>query len=458
MPHSIFELFKVGVGPSSSHTVGPMAAAAGFATFLTEQKLLEQTFKVKVDLYGSLALTGLGHATDIACVMGLMGELPETIEADDIPTMVSMVKGSRDLPLAGQRFVPFDWSQDIVFHNDTFLPEHPNGMTCTAYDLKGNVVAEKTYFSIGGGAIVAKGLTEQATTSTSPLPYPFSSGNKLLALCKKHQLTIAEIMLANEQARSTEDPQIGLDHIWSVMDQCIERGIAQTGVLPGSLKLKRRANKISVDLSARKKRGEQVDSQEWVNLYAMAVNEENAAGGKVVTAPTNGAAGVIPAVLAYYIHFTAHKEQDCVQTGIHHFLATAAAIGSLYKANASISAAEVGCQGEIGVACSMAAAGLTEVLGGTPEQVENAAEIAMEHNLGLTCDPIDGLVQVPCIERNTMGAVKAINACRLALSGDGSHHVSLDDVVKTMHQTGLDMMNHYKETSLGGLAINVTAC
>ena len=458
MPHSIFELFKVGVGPSSSHTVGPMAAAAGFATSLTEQKLLEQTFKVKVDLYGSLALTGLGHATDIACVMGLMGELPETIEADDIPTMVSMVKGSRDLPLAGKRFVPFDWSQDIVFHNNTFLPEHPNGMTFTAYDQQGEVVAEKTYFSIGGGAIVAKGATEQATTSASPLPYPFSSGNKLLALCKEHQLTIAEIMLANEQARSTEDPRIGLDHIWSVMDQCIERGIAQTGVLPGSLKLKRRANKISEDLSARKKRGEQVDSQEWVNLYAMAVNEENAAGGKVVTAPTNGAAGVIPAVLAYYIHFTAHKEQDCVQTGIHYFLATAAAIGSLYKTNASISAAEVGCQGEIGVACSMAAAGLTEVLGGTPEQVENAAEIAMEHNLGLTCDPIDGLVQVPCIERNTMGAVKAINACRLALSGDGSHHVSLDDVVKTMHQTGLDMMNHYKETSLGGLAINVTAC
>ena len=458
MPHSIFELFKVGVGPSSSHTVGPMAAAAGFATFLKEQELLEQTFKVRVDLYGSLALTGLGHATDIACVMGLMGELPETIEADDIPTMVSMVKGSRDLPLAGKRFVPFDWSQDIVFHNNTFLPEHPNGMTFTAYDQQGEVVAEKTYFSIGGGAIVAKGATEQATTSASPLPYPFSSGNKLLALCKEHQLTIAEIMLANEQARSTEDPRIGLDHIWSVMDQCIERGIAQTGVLPGSLKLKRRANKISVDLSARKKRGEQVDSQEWVNLYAMAVNEENAAGGKVVTAPTNGAAGVIPAVLAYYIHFTAHKEQDCVQTGIHYFLATAAAIGSLYKTNASISAAEVGCQGEIGVACSMAAAGLTEVLGGTPEQVENAAEIAMEHNLGLTCDPIDGLVQVPCIERNTMGAVKAINACRLALSGDGSHHVSLDDVVKTMHQTGLDMMNHYKETSLGGLAINVTAC
>ena len=458
MPHSIFELFKVGVGPSSSHTVGPMAAAAGFATFLVEQELLDQTFSVKVDLYGSLALTGLGHATDIACVMGLMGELPETIEADDIPTMVSMVKGSRDLPLAGKRFVPFDWSKDIVFYNDTFLPEHPNGMTCTVYDQEGKIVAEKTYFSIGGGAIVAKGDAEQEAASTSPLPYPFSSGNKLLALCKEHQLTIAEIMLANEQARNDEDPTARLDHVWSVMDQCIKRGVAQTGVLPGSLKLKRRANKIHQDLTAREERGEQVDSQEWVNLYAMAVNEENAAGGKVVTAPTNGAAGVIPAVLAYYIQFVAPKNQDNVQKGIHDFLATSAAIGSLYKTNASISAAEVGCQGEIGVACSMAAAGLTEVMGGTPEQVENAAEIAMEHNLGLTCDPIDGLVQVPCIERNTMGAVKAINACRLALSGDGSHHVSLDDVVKTMHQTGLDMMNHYKETSLGGLAINVTAC
>ncbi|WP_407334050.1 L-serine ammonia-lyase [Enterovibrio sp. 27052020O] len=466
MSHSMFDLFKIGVGPSSSHTVGPMLASARFASALRELEQLHSVETVRVELYGSLALTGKGHATDVACVMGLMGEWPDTINSDDIPTMAAMVKGSKELPLDGHRFIPFDWDTDLVFHFDQVLPEHPNGMTLTASGKDGESLLSRTYFSVGGGFVVEKGETDALASDFKP-PFPFSSAVELLAHCEKEQKSIAQLMFINELARAKHSDKRAtmktvnaqIDAIWQVMLACIERGIEQDGVLPGGLELKRRAKKLHDCILKKDTDGLPVDTNDWVNMYAMAVNEENAAGGRVVTAPTNGAAGVIPAVLAYYHKFVAPNNID----GIRTFLATAAAIGSLYKTNASISAAEVGCQGEIGVACSMAAAGLAAAMNATPEQIENAAEIGMEHNLGLTCDPINGLVQVPCIERNTMGAVKAINATRLALNGDGSHHVSLDSVIKTMHETGLDMMSKYKETSQGGLAtnaiaINVVAC
>ncbi|PMN70315.1 L-serine ammonia-lyase [Enterovibrio norvegicus] len=466
MSHSMFDLFKIGVGPSSSHTVGPMVAAARFAANLREEALLHNTHKVSIELFGSLALTGKGHATDIACVMGLMGEWPDSINSDDIPTMCNMVKGSKELPLDGHRFIPFDWDVDLVFHFDKVLPEHPNGMTLTAMGENDDILLCKTYFSVGGGFVVEKGETDALASDFSP-PNTFSSAVELLEHCKTQNKSIADIMFANELARAKHQDKKAtmdavnqqIDAIWQVMLACIERGIEQEGTLPGGLQLKRRAKKLRDCIKRKDTDGLPVDSNDWVNMYAMAVNEENAAGGRVVTAPTNGAAGVIPAVLAYYNKFVSPNNMD----GIRTFLAVAAAIGSLYKTNASISAAEVGCQGEIGVACSMAAAGLAAAMGATPAQIENAAEIGMEHNLGLTCDPINGLVQVPCIERNTMGAVKAINATRLALNGDGEHHVSLDSVIKTMHETGLDMMSKYKETSQGGLAtntiaINVVAC
>ncbi|MDD1793461.1 L-serine ammonia-lyase [Enterovibrio makurazakiensis] len=466
MSHSMFDLFKIGVGPSSSHTVGPMLASARFASALRDQELLHNVEKVRVELYGSLALTGKGHATDVACVMGLMGEWPDTINSDDIPTLAAMVKGSKELPLDGHRFIPFDWEADLVFHFDKVLPEHPNGMTLTAFGKSDEALLSCTYFSVGGGFVVKKGETDALASDFQP-PFPFSSAVELLAHCESEKKSIAQIMFINELARAKrEDKKATIDTVneqvdalWQVMFACIERGVAQDGVLPGGLELKRRAKKLHDCILKKDTDGLPVDTNDWVNMYAMAVNEENAAGGRVVTAPTNGAAGVIPAVLAYYNKFVSPNNDE----GIRIFLATAAAIGSLYKTNASISAAEVGCQGEIGVACSMAAAGLAAAMDATPEQIENAAEIGMEHNLGLTCDPINGLVQVPCIERNTMGAVKAINATRLALNGDGSHHVSLDSVIKTMHETGLDMMSKYKETSQGGLAtnaiaINVVAC
>ncbi|WP_028022042.1 L-serine ammonia-lyase [Enterovibrio calviensis] len=466
MSHSMFDLFKIGVGPSSSHTVGPMLASARFASALRDNELLHSVEKVRVELYGSLALTGKGHATDVACVMGLMGEWPDTINSDDIPTMTAMVKGSKELPLDGHRFIPFDWETDLVFHFDKVLPEHPNGMTLTAFGESDEELLSCTYFSVGGGFVVKKGETDALASDFKP-PFPFSSAVELLAHCESEQKSISQIMFLNELARAKHDDKKAtinsvneqVDAIWEVMLACIERGIVEDGVLPGGLELKRRAKKLHDSILKKDTDGLPVDTNDWVNMYAMAVNEENAAGGRVVTAPTNGAAGVIPAVLAYYNKFVSPNNDE----GIRTFLATAAAIGSLYKTNASISAAEVGCQGEIGVACSMAAAGLAAAMDATPEQIENAAEIGMEHNLGLTCDPINGLVQVPCIERNTMGAVKAINATRLALSGDGSHHVSLDSVIKTMHETGLDMMSKYKETSQGGLAtnaiaINVVAC
>ncbi len=466
MSHSMFDLFKIGVGPSSSHTVGPMVACARFSQFAIQTLSLDAIHRVSVDLYGSLALTGKGHATDVACVMGLMGEMPATIESDEIDTMTKMVKNGGELPFTGRHYIRFNWEADIAFHYEKVLPEHPNGMTVSAYDKAGDCLTSKTYFSVGGGFVVEEGETDALATDFTP-PYPFNSAAELLEQCAKTDMTISELMFTNEIAQAQyADPSAtretvnqGLDHIWQVMRDCIDRGVQQGGVLPGGLNINRRAKGMYDAIHDKQAHGLPTDSNDWVNLFAMAVNEENAAGGRVVTAPTNGAAGVIPAVLAYYDKFVSPNNPD----GIRTFMATSAAIGSLYKTNASISAAEVGCQGEIGVACSMAAAGLAAAMGASNQQIENAAEIGMEHNLGLTCDPIDGLVQVPCIERNTMGAVKAINATRLALGGDGQHHVSLDSVIKTMHETGLDMMSKYKETSQGGLAtnvipINVVAC
>ncbi len=455
MAHSIFDLFKIGIGPSSSHTVGPMVAGNRFAKALLESELLDKVRSVRVDLFGSLALTGKGHATDNACILGLMAEAPDTIDADKIPQLLALVKDTGELPLAGKCWVYFDQGKDLVFHYQTFLPQHPNGMTISAKDEHGVVLISQTYFSVGGGFVVNEADIDSQADSSEPaltLAYPYESARELLDHCQQTGKSIAEITLDNEAAQGQQDVHQRALALWRVMSDCIDRGLTQGGVLPGSIKLKRRAKELHQKLITSKEQ-DQLDTLDWVNLFAMAVNEENAAGGRVVTAPTNGAAGVIPAVLAWFIRFKSDSEQEIVN-----FIATAGAIGLLYKRNASISAAEVGCQGEIGVACSMAAAGLTAALGGTPEQVENAAEIGMEHNLGLTCDPIDGLVQVPCIERNTMGAVKAINASRLALQSDGAHHVHLDDVIKTMHQTGLDMMSKYKETSQGGLAINVIAC
>jgi len=453
MAHSIFDLFKIGVGPSSSHTVGPMVAGNRFVAQLAQSPMLTKTARVTVNLYGSLALTGKGHATDTASILGLMAQAPSTIDPDQAPLMLTQVTQTGQLLLAGTTSIDFDQQRDIIFNFTEFLPQHPNGMLISAFDRDGELLHSKTYFSVGGGFVLNEDELDQSTQAPTNLPYPFDNARELLAHCKQHGLSIPELVLANENALGTANIDGKITEMWQVMAACIKRGIATDGVLPGSLKLKRRAYAMHQRL-LNCDGSDQFDTLDWVNLYAMAVNEENAAGGRVVTAPTNGAAGVIPAVIAWYLKFKCSDEAK----GISDFMTTAAAIGMLYKKNASISAAEVGCQGEIGVACSMAAGGLTAAMGGTPEQVENAAEIGMEHNLGLTCDPINGLVQVPCIERNTMGALKAINASRLALQSDGVHHVHLDDVIKTMHQTGLDMMSKYKETSQGGLAINVIAC
>jgi L-serine dehydratase len=453
MAHSIFDLFKIGVGPSSSHTVGPMIACNRFVASLKQLYLLSDTTRVRIDLYGSLALTGRGHATDTACILGLMAETPSEVDPDNIQLYIDRVKDNNELILAGDRTINFNISDDLCFNFTEFLEQHANGMQVCAYDKHNNALLSRRYFSIGGGFVVDESEITQQKHEQVRLPYAYDSARELHVFCQQENKSIAEIMLINEKQLGSEDIESRILKIWRVMDACIKRGIKTPGVLPGSLKLKRRAHQMHQRLTD-KSSNSNLDTLDWLNLFAMATNEENAAGGRVVTAPTNGAAGVIPAVLAWYLKF--HSKDD--EKAIIEFLATAAAIGLLYHRNASISAAEVGCQGEIGVACSMAAGGLTAVMGGTPMQVENAAEIGMEHNLGLTCDPIDGLVQVPCIERNTMGAVKAINASKLAMQYDGIHHVHLDDVIATMHQTGLDMMSKYKETSLGGLAINVVAC
>ena len=458
MAISVFDMFSIGIGPSSSHTVGPMRAAKRFVARLQENNLLGNTVKVKAELYGSLGATGKGHGSDKAVLLGLEGEQPDLVDIDSIEPRLDAMAKNKKLNLAGIKLLDFDPATDLVFFKRQTLPAHPNGMKFYAYAADGAELLQRTYYSVGGGFIVSGDVNpdDPIVEDKTPIKYPFSSGTELLALCKQHGLSISTLMLENEKSwRTEQEVRDGLLRIWKTMEACVIRGCEKEGILPGGLKVKRRApalfRKLKSEQSSTK---DPLHVMDWVDLYALAVNEENAAGGRVVTAPTNGAAGIIPAVAHYFRVFHPHADED----GIVRYLLTAAAIGILYKINASISGAEVGCQGEVGVACSMAAGALTEVLGGSPEQVENAAEIGMEHNLGLTCDPVGGLVQVPCIERNAMGAIKAINASRLALRGDGSHKVSLDKVIKTMRQTGADMNSKYKETARGGLAVNIIEC
>lgn len=455
----VFDLFKIGIGPSSSHSVGPMRAAEAFLSELTDKRKFDQVHRVQVDLYGSLALTGLGHATDVAVLMGLTGETPDEINPDSVAGKLERIRESRQLVLGGRCKISFRESTDLIFNRRKTLDAHPNAMRLQAFaNANANEpIHESTYFSTGGGFIVREGAQPACASDVPEVPYPFASGRELLELTEQHQCSFSDLARSNERVfRSDSEISDGLQRIWTVMRHCVERGCRTGGILPGGLNVERRAAALFQTLSGQddSARSDPMHVLDWVDLYALAVNEENAAGGRVVTAPTNGAAGIIPAVLHYLVRFCA----DVNDQTIEQFLLTAAVIGSLYKRNASISGAEVGCQGEVGVACSMAAGALTEVLGGSPKQVEEAAEIGMEHNLGLTCDPIKGLVQIPCIERNAMGAVKAINASRLALRGDGNHHVSLDRVIKVMKRTGADMSSRYKETSRGGLAVNISEC
>jgi len=456
MAISVFELFKIGIGPSSSHTVGPMRAALRFATGLQESGLLARTEAVKAELFGSLGATGKGHGSDKAVLLGLQGEAPDLVEPEKVPGMLDAIRREGRIALLGQKKIAFAESEHLLLHKRQSLPCHPNGMRFTAYDAGGAEICSEVYYSVGGGFVLneAEAVSDRIAPDALALPYPFKNSAQLLASCKQHGLTISQLMLENEKAwRTEQETRAGLLKIWQTMQECVKRGCETEGTLPGGLQVRRRAPELHSKLSTQPE-GDPLNALDWVDLYALAVNEENAAGGRVVTAPTNGAAGIVPAVLHYYHRFVAGANDE----GVICFLLTAAAIGILYKENASISGAEVGCQGEVGVACSMAAGALAEAMGGTPEQVENAAEIGMEHNLGLTCDPVGGLVQVPCIERNAMGAVKAINAARMALRGDGSHFVSLDKVIETMRQTGADMKTKYKETARGGLAVNVIEC
>jgi L-serine dehydratase len=459
MAISVFEMFKVGIGPSSSHTVGPMRAALTFVTRLQEEGVLGRVRRVRAELYGSLGATGKGHGSDKAVILGLEGEAPDLIDPDAIDGRLARIRESRKLCLLGMHPVDFNEKIDLVFLRRQSLPFHPNGMRLIAFDEEGTELINRAYYSVGGGFVVNEEAAgaDRIVQDNTELPFPFRNGDQLLTQCAVNELSISRLMMENEKAwRSEAETRNGLLHIWKVMQACVRRGCEVEGVLPGGMKVRRRAVELYRSLSSAPEAAlrDPLTTMDWVNLYALAVNEENAAGGRIVTAPTNGAAGIIPAVLHYYCRFVSGANED----GVVRFLLTAAAVGILFKENASISGAEVGCQGEVGVACSMAAAGLTEVLGGTPEQVENAAEIGMEHNLGLTCDPVGGLVQVPCIERNAMGAIKAINAARMALRGDGKHFVSLDKVIKTMRDTGRDMKDKYKETSRGGLAVNVVEC
>ncbi|NML14579.1 L-serine ammonia-lyase [Azohydromonas caseinilytica] len=463
MAVSVFDLFRIGIGPSSSHTVGPMRAARLFAERLRQEGLLEATARVQCDLYGSLGATGKGHGSDKAVWLGLAGHDPETVDVDAIPALLQRLQAEQRLPLGGTQPVAFG-ATDLRFHRSRTLPFHANGMTLRALDADGSPIAERTYYSVGGGFVISEEVAADGSRhraiapDTTVLPYPFHSGEELLALCEREGCGIAELMRRNERHwRSDAEIDTGLLRLWDVMQRCVERGCRTEGVLPGGFKVRRRAPELWRQLAAQEAAGGPQDPLaviDWVNLFALAVNEENAAGGRVVTAPTNGAAGIVPAVLHYYRRFV----PGSTDAGVVDFLLTAGAIGILYKENASISGAEVGCQGEVGVACSMAAGALCAVTGGTPAQVENAAEIAMEHHLGLTCDPVGGLVQIPCIERNAIASVKAINAARMALRGDGTHHVSLDKVIKTMRETGADMLTKYKETARGGLAVNIVEC
>ena len=460
MAVSTFDLFKIGIGPSSSHTVGPMRAAARFVErWITEAGRLQDVVRVRAEVFGSLALTGRGHGTDKAVLMGLEGHLPNLIDPDVIPAALLRIRGDKQLMLPGQHAIAFDEKRDLVMNKRQKLPYHTNGMRFTAFDAHDGVIATRDYYSVGGGFVVNadEAAEDRIVADETPLPYPFHSGDELLARSRDSGLSIAQLMFANEMSwRSEDEVKAGLREIWNAMQSCVSRGIREEGTLPGGLHVTRRAPALFNELSSKPEAAmrDPLTTLDWVNLYALAVNEENAAGGRVVTAPTNGAAGIIPSVLHYYDRFCPGANEQ----GVFDFLLTAAAIGILYKENASISGAEVGCQGEVGVACSMAAGGLVAALGGTSSQIENAAEIGMEHNLGLTCDPIGGLVQIPCIERNAMGAVKAINASRMAARGDGKHKVSLDKVIKTMRDTGRDMQDKYKETSRGGLAVNVIEC
>ncbi len=455
MSISVFDLFKIGIGPSSSHTVGPMRAANSFIADLQSSGKIEQTNAVRCELYGSLGATGRGHGSDKAVLLGLMGERPESTDTNKVNELVRQVRESSQLVLAGGTVCQFDEKKHLILHRRKTLPYHANGMRFVAFDKQEETLHEAIYYSVGGGFVVDEHAAEgddPLIVDETPTAYPFTTADRLLELCVEHGMSISSIMLANEKAWRTEDEiRSGLLNIWGVMKECVTNGIANEGVLPGGLKVKRRARDLHRKLMCDEDNQSALAPMDWVNLYALAVNEENAAGGRVVTAPTNGAAGIIPAVMHFYVNHCKGVSDD----NIVRFLLTAGAIGILFKENASISGAEVGCQGEVGSACSMAAGALTEVLGGTPQQVENAAEIGMEHNLGLTCDPIGGLVQVPCIERNAMASVKAINASRMSLRGDGTHFVSLDSVIKTMRETGKDMSHKYKETARGGLAIHV---
>jgi len=455
MPVSVFDLFKIGIGPSSSHTVGPMKAARRFIDSLTESGRLPDVASIDVGLFGSLALTGSGHGTDRAIILGLAGETPEDIAVEAISGILNAVRDQQQLLLPEGRIIAFAPDRQILFHRNESLPLHPNGLRFQATDAAGNLLAREDFYSVGGGFVVTKDEFAQAPADARRLPYPYRSARELLDLARHHDLSLTALARANEDSlRSPTEVDAGLRRIWSVMQDSVRRGLEQDGCLPGGLDTRRRAPQLRRRLEEGKHRRDPLEALEWVNAFAMAVGEENAMGGRVVTAPTNGAAGIIPAVLHYLTRFV----PDTGEKDVFTFLLVAAAIGALYKENASISGAEVGCQGEVGVACSMAAAGLAAALGGSNEQIENAAEIGMEHHLGLTCDPVGGLVQVPCIERNAIAASTAINAARLSLSGDGRHVVSLDVVIDTMRQTGADMQAKYKETSLGGLAVNQAKC
>lgn len=462
MALSFFDIFSVGIGPSSSHTVGPMKAANAFLKEASKKRKLMKSFTVKCDLYGSLALTGKGHGTDKALILGLLGYKPETIDSDEIEAYIDTVKSSGRILLQtgiSKIDIAFNFKKDISFHRRVTLPHHSNGMAFALFDEQGKELFRKTYYSIGGGFIIDESQAEAREFKEDPIqiPFPFNSAKDILEICDKNEISIAQLMLKNEQAwRREKKVKKDVLSIWNTMLKSIQRGLKNEGTLPGGLNVERRAPKVFRKLQENPEKSlmDALSVLDWINLYALAVNEENAAGGQVVTAPTNGAAGIIPAVMQYYIKFCPYSNEE----GIIEFLLVASAIGILYKQNASISGAEVGCQGEVGVACSMAAGALAHVMGGTPAQVCNAAEIGMEHNLGLTCDPIGGLVQIPCIERNAMGSIKAINAARIALKGDGKHFVSLDKVIKTMMQTGKDMKKRYKETSRGGLAVNIVEC
>ncbi|MGH3432257.1 MAG: L-serine ammonia-lyase [Thermocrispum sp.] len=457
MTLSTFDLFSIGIGPSSSHTVGPMRAAKRFVDGLHADAVLPVVARVRVELFGSLGATGHGHGSAKAVILGLEGDDPATVNTGTADERAARAREGGKLALGGQHVIRFSPDDDLKLHRRRSLPVHPNGMTFAAYDSHGAELRVRTYYSVGGGFVVDENAVgaDRVVPDTTPVQYPFSTGAELLAVCAGEGLRVSDVMLANELSwRSEPEVRVGLLHLWSVMAGCIDAGCKHEGVLPGGLKVPRRAPALYRDLASGARSDDPLRVIDWVNLYALAVNEENAAGGRVVTAPTNGAAGIIPAVLQYYVRFVPGADDD----GIVRFLLTSAAVGRLCKLNASISGAEVGCQGEVGSACSMAAAGLCEVLGGSPRQVENAAEVGIEHNLGLTCDPVGGLVQIPCIERNAIASVKAINAARIAINGTGSHKVSLDKAIKTMADTGRDMHVKYKETARGGLAVNVVEC